>query len=489
MEELHDIELMVKKGISLIAVESYEEPRVLELCTRLALKTYRKLYRWTCTDGLVENASTHRVATAKFAKPEDLLVSIREGQSSAIYVLCDFHSYFDNEKVVRYLKDIVLYGADGVTVVLTGHEVTLPPELDRHSSRFRLNFPSEDKIRQIILEEAREWQKKNNGQQVKTDSKTLDRMIGNLRGLTESDVKHLVKGAIYVDGAITSSDIQDVNKSKFELMNMNNILTYEYDTAHFAEVGGLNGLKDWLAKRKDGFINPQKNIDPPKGVMLLGVQGGGKSLAAKAVAGLWHIPLLRLDMAALYNKYHGETERNLRETLILADKVAPCVLWMDEIEKSLGQSDNEGLSQRVLGTLLTWMAERKSQVFIVATSNDISRLPPELVRKGRLDEIFFIDLPSQQDRAGIIAIHLDKRELELDKQSIQQIAELTEGFTGAEIEQAIVSALYSAQASKETISAAHIVTAVTSTVPISVTRAEDIGTLRLWAKERAVLAN
>ncbi|MGH1441048.1 MAG: AAA family ATPase [Cellvibrionaceae bacterium] len=489
MEELHDIELMVKKGISLIAIESYEEPRVLELCTRLALKTYRKLYRWTCTDGLVENASTHRAVTAKFDKPEDLLISIREESTAAIYVLCDFHSYFDNPKVIRYLKDIILYGAEGVTVVLSGHEVKLPPELDRHSSHFRLNFPSEDKIRQIILDEAREWQKNNGGRQVKTDSKTLDRMIGNLRGLTESDVKHLVKGAIYVDGAITSSDIQDVNKSKFELMNMNNILTYEYDTAHFAEVGGLNGLKDWLAKRKDGFINPQKNMDPPKGVMLLGVQGGGKSLAAKSVAGLWHIPLLRLDMAALYNKYHGETERNLRETLTLADKVAPCVLWMDEIEKSLGQSDNEGLSQRVLGTLLTWMAERKSQVFIVATSNDISRLPPELVRKGRLDEIFFIDLPSPQDRAGIIAIHLDKRELELDKQSIQQIAELTEGFTGAEIEQAIVSALYSAQASKETISAAHIVTAVTSTVPISVTRAEDITALRYWAKERAVLAN
>lgn len=489
MEELHDIELMVKKGISLIAIESFEEPRVLELCTRLAIKTYRKLYRWSCTDGLVDNASTDYVTSPQFNKPEDVLTAIRQGTASSIYVLCDFHAYFDSPKMIRYLKDIVLYGDDSITVVLTGHEVQLPPELDRYASRFRLNFPSEEKIRQIILDEARDWQKKNNGKQVKTDSKTLDRMIGNLRGLTESDVKHLVKGAIYVDGAITASDISDVNKSKFELMNMNNILTYEYDTAHFAEVGGLNGLKEWLAKRRDAFMNPIKNIDPPKGVMLLGVQGGGKSLAAKAVAGLWHIPLLRLDMAALYNKYHGETERNLRETLLLADKVAPCVLWMDEIEKSLGQSENEGLPQRVLGTLLTWMAERKSQVFIVATSNDISRLPPELMRKGRLDEIFFIDLPNQQDREGIVAIHLDKRELVLDKSAIQQIAELTDGFTGAEIEQAIVSALYSAQASKETISAAHIVTAVTSTVPISVTRAEDITALRLWAKERAVLAN
>jgi SpoVK/Ycf46/Vps4 family AAA+-type ATPase len=222
---------------------------------------------------------------------------------------------------------------------------------------------------------------------------------------------------------------------------------------------------------------------------LLGVQGGGKSLAAKAIAGLWKVPLLRLDMGALYNKFHGETERNLRETLQLADNVSPCVLWMDEIEKSLGQSDNEGISQRVLGTLLTWMAERKSPVFIVATSNDISRLPPELLRKGRLDEIFFVDLPNLKDRAVIAHIHLKQRNVECDKNAIKTIAEATEGFTGAEIEQAIVSALYSAKARQQSVSVEHIINAVDSTVPISVLRAEDIQALRTWAKERAIMAN
>ncbi len=494
MEELHDIELIVKKGISLIAIESYEEPRVLELCTRLAGKTYRKLYRWTSTDGLVSNGSTHLVPSPQFQKPDELLLSIRQRSDSGIYVLCDFHSYLDEPKVVRALKDIVLYGSEGVTVILASHKVSLPPEIYRHSTRFQLTFPSEEKIRQIILEEAGQWQKKNNGRQVKTDSKTLDMMISNLRGLTESDVKHLVRGAIYVDGAITTSDLSEVNKAKFELMNMNNILSYEYDTARFADVGGLQGLKNWLAERRDSFIAANKKtagpqLDNPKGVMLLGVQGGGKSLAAKAIAGLWQVPLLRLDMAALYNKYHGETERNLRETLQLADNVAPCVLWMDEIEKSLGQSDNEGISQRVLGTLLTWMAERTSQVFIVATSNDITRLPPELVRKGRLDEIFFIDLPGQQDREVIVDIHLNKREVELDPQSTKLIASAAEGFTGAEIEQAIVSALYTARANDQELEATHFLTAINSTVPISVTRAEDIFALRDWASSRAVLAN
>jgi SpoVK/Ycf46/Vps4 family AAA+-type ATPase len=489
MEDLNDIELIVKKGTSLVAIESYEEPRLLELCTRLAMKTYRKLFRWTCTDGLTMNSSNYMVANPEYLEPKELLKSIRNKSESAIYVLCDFHHYLDDPKVIRHLKDIVLYGADGITIFLVGHQVPLPAEIHRFSTRFQLSFPSVDKIRQLILDEARSWQRNNKGQQVKTDSKTLDLMVNNLRGLTESDVRHLVKGAIFQDGAITASDISQVNKSKFELMDMKNILSYEFDTAQFAEVGGLHNLKEWLAERKDAFVKPEENVDVPKGLMLLGVQGGGKSLAAKAIAGLWKVPLLRLDMASMYNKYHGETERNLRETLALADNVAPCVLWMDEIEKALGQNENDGLSQRVLGTLLTWMAERKSPVFIVATSNDISRLPPELIRKGRLDEIFFVDLPDVNDRQTIINIHLRKRDLSLKKDDIVSLAEITDGFTGAEIEQAIVSAIYRARSNQETVNVEHIARAINTTVPISVTRAEDIGALRLWAKERAITAN
>jgi SpoVK/Ycf46/Vps4 family AAA+-type ATPase len=489
MEELHDIELMLKKGVSLIAIESYEEPRVLELCTRLAVKTYRTLHRWTSTDDLVKNASTHLTVSPQFQKPDDLLLSIRQRSEVGIYVLCDFHNYFDDANVVRALKDIVLYGAEGVTIVLASHQLTLPPEIQRYGMHFKLNFPTSEKIRKIIIDEAGAWQKNNNGRQVKTDSKTLDLMVSNLRGLTESDVKHLARGAIVDDGAITTSDLSEVNKAKFELMNMNNILSYEYDTTRFSDVGGLDGLKSWLAERKDAFINGDNKLDTPKGLMLLGVQGGGKSLAAKAIAGLWHVPLLRLDMAALYNKYHGETERNLRETLELADNVAPCVLWMDEIEKSLAQSDSEGIAQRVLGTLLTWMAERKSKVFIVATSNDITRLPPELIRKGRLDEIFFVDLPNEVDRAGIVAIHLHKRDLTLTQEETDTVANATEGFTGAEIEQVIVSSLYKARAQDEELVLAHYLSAISSTVPISITRAEAINQLRDWASTRAVRAN
>src|SRR5690606_11282233 len=194
--------------------------------------------------------------------------------------------------------------------------------------------------------------------------------------------------------------------------DLEGVLSYEHDTARFAEVGGLGNLKRWLGERQDIFL-AGKGVDVPRGVLLVGVQGGGKSLAAKAVAGLWGLPLLRLDFASLYNKFFGETERNLREALKLADRMAPCVLWMDEIEKGLATGDNDqGVSQRVLGTLLTWMAERKSPVFMVATANAIHRLPPELVRKGRFDELFFVDLPDATVRAEIFAIHLRRRELE-----------------------------------------------------------------------------
>lgn len=489
MEELHDISLMVKKGIPIIVIESYEEPRVLELCTRLAIKTFQKLYRWTCTDGLVDNASTHQVAAPQFAEPEAILSSIRQRSKAGIYVLCDFHAYLDDPKIIRQLKDIALYCEKGTTIILVSHVLQLPPEVHRQSMRFQLNFPSEERIHQLVLEEARHWQNLNQGKKVKTDEKTLQQLVNNLRGLTESDVKHLVRGAIISDGAITLSDISAVNHTKFELMNMNNILSYEYDTAEFAEVGGLKYLKYWLAERREAFINDDQTLDAPKGILLLGVQGGGKSLAAKAIAGLWRLPLLRLDMGALYNKFHGETERNLRDTLQLADNVSPCVLWMDEIEKSLGQSDNEGISKRVLGTLLTWMAERKSRVFVVATSNDISELPPELIRKGRMDELFFVDLPNKEDRQTIAKIHSDKRDVTLTDADIEHIADISDGFTGAEIEQAVVSAIFSARAKQQNVTLAHIQSAISRTVPISITHQESIDALRHWAQNRAVNAN
>ena len=339
----------------------------------------------------------------------------------------------------------------------------------------------------MVREQALQWASQNANQRVRTDRATLDKLIANLRGLTHADAQTLIRRAIFNDGAINESDIPSLNRLKFELLDSQGVLRFEYATAEFAEVAGLDNLKQWLSVRKEPMFNSQD--DRPKGVMLLGVQGGGKSLAAKCVASAWGLPLLRLDFGALYNKFFGETERNLRNCLAQAEMMSPCVLWMDEIEKGVATGDNDNAtSQRILGTLLTWMAENTKPVFIVATSNDISKMPPELVRKGRLDEIFFIDLPDQDMRRQIFDIHLRKRDATPSDFDIHRLVEAAEGFTGAEIEQAIVSARYLCDAQAQSLCTDSVLTAITRTYPMSVLRAEYINQLRDWAADRTVRA-
>ena len=347
-----------------------------------------------------------------------------------------------------------------------------------------------EQIMTIVREEAAKWSGENQNKRVKTDNRTLQQLVKNLQGVTYSEVRRLARGAIVDDGAITSEDIPNVNKAKFELMDMDGVLSFEYDTAKFSDVGGLDNLKGWLADRKQAFHSEDnQRLEPPKGIMLLGVQGSGKSLAAKAVSGVWGVPLLRLDFGSLYNKFFGETERNLREALKLAELMSPCVLWIDEIEKGLGQDSNDqGISKRILGTLLTWMAENNHPVFLVATANKLSALPPELIRKGRLDELFFVDLPDQAVRQQVFEIHLKKRSLDIESFNTQSLSVLSEGFSGAEIEQAIVSALYTAHAQGSALNDDHIMNEITSTQPLSIIMAEELEALRSWAKERTVKA-
>jgi SpoVK/Ycf46/Vps4 family AAA+-type ATPase len=266
-------------------------------------------------------------------------------------------------------------------------------------------------------------------------------------------------------------------------------LQFEYDTARFNDVGGLMRLKAWLTQRKAAFRGDKdaSHLDAPKGLLLTGVQGCGKSLAAKATAGIFGVPLLRLDFGAIYDKYHGETERKLRESLKTAEVMSPCVLWIDEIEKGIaGRGGETGTTQRVLGTFLTWMAEKTDQVFVVATANDMTSLPPELVRKGRFDEIFFVDLPDPQVRASILTIHLTNRDLKPSTFDIEKLAAAMDGFSGAEIEQAIVAALYAAHAKKQNLATTHILEEVEMTKPLSIVMHEQIQGLRQWAAGRTV---
>lgn len=488
MSEGHDLDLLLKSHLPLIIVESDEEERLLQLLTSIAVKQFRPLYRWSITDGL-QRSDLDLASPTKRASPEEVLWQLREAHEAGIYVLCDFHPYLGEPLHVRLLKDIALaHEQSGNSVILLSHRIELPPELEGFAAEAHLTMPGREELEKIIRETANEWRRKHN-KSVLTDNESFRLLVQNLSGLTEGDARRLARTAIFDDGTIDSTDLPAVMKAKHALLRGEGVLSYEFDTARFSEVGGLGRIKAWLEQRKGFFLQDggKPPIDPPKGMLLLGVQGSGKSLAAKATAGMFGVPLLRLDVATLYNKYHGETERNLREALKSAEAMAPCVLWIDEIEKGIATADNDGgTSQRVLGTLLTWMSEQHAAVFLVATANDIERLPAELIRKGRFDEIFFVDLPSDAVRQEIFRIHLQKRGLNSGTFDLGLLAGQSEGFSGAEIEQAIVSALYATHARDEPMETTHLLKELMTTRPLSVVMEEKVDALRQWASSRTV---
>jgi SpoVK/Ycf46/Vps4 family AAA+-type ATPase len=489
-----ELEALLKSRVPLIVIETRDEPRALALLASMAIKfasaAHTPVFQWTVTEGLRRLDVNLGGAQQHNAEPDQVLKSMRATPNAGIYVLLDFHPFLTDPVNVRLLKDICHdYDRLPRTVVLISHEIQLPRELDHLSARFALAFPSRDERREIVERVAADWARAH-GQRVKTDRKSLELLLENLSGLSTGDTERIARKVIFDDGALLPSDLPAVMQAKYELLNRGGVLAFEYDTAQFADLGGMSRLKEWLRRRKPAFDGSAPQLDAPKGVLLLGVQGCGKSVAAKAAAGIFGVPLLRLDFAAIHNKYIGESERNLRESLATAETMAPCVLWIDEIEKgvSTGDGDN-GTSRRLLGTFLTWLAEKKARVFVVATANDISALPPELVRKGRMDEIFFVDLPGPEVREDVLRIHARKRQLTLSDAHVKQLATACEGFSGAEIEQAVVSAVYAAHATNQPVGARHVLDEIRVTRPLSVTMAEKIAQLRSWASDRTVPAD
>ena len=496
MNRRQDLEIILRSRTPLMVIETRDERRVLRMLQNIVMQSstsdYLPLFRWSITDGL-QRLDIELAPQLMNSEPADVLKHIRAVSKPGIYVLLDFHPFLDDPVHVRLIKDICLHYRDVPRqLVLTSHQLRLPRELESFSARVDVALPGAAERKAIIETVAGEYSAENPGARVQVDSKAYELLVSNLAGLTYADTERLARNAIQVDGAITRSDLPGVMQAKYDLLNSGGAVHYEYDTARFSDVGGLNRLKNWLSQRRSAFRgeNGAAHLDPPKGILLTGVQGCGKSLAAKATAGIFGAPLLRLDFGTLYDKYHGETERKLRESLKTADVMAPCVLWIDEIEKGIaGRGGETGTTQRVLGTFLTWMAERKSSVFVVATANDISALPPELVRKGRFDEIFFVDLPDAAIRSTILAIHLSRRDQRLSQIDIGSLADAMEGFSGAEIEQAVVSALYAAHAMNEALASQHIQREIEHTQPLSIVMQERIGALRAWAEGRTVPCN
>ena len=499
-----DLELALQAHFPIVVIETHDEAQALKLLRKAITgnRNLGQLYSWSAADGLdtatafalgelkvegVDSYTTNKLADT--ADPETLLRYIKSDISNAVVLLPDFHPYLTNPKIVRLLKEISQqHYVNENTLILVSHSIDVPAELERLCTHVELSLPSIHEIEKIIQAEAAIWQKKN-GQRVRADKKAMQLLAQNLLGLTHSDITRLVRNAIYDDGAITQSDVDALMEAKYKLVSEQGALSYEFDTASFSDLGGFRKLRQWLDVRKPFFVNQSaaNSLDVPKGVLLLGIQGCGKSLAAKTIAGSWGVPLLRLDVAALYNKYIGETERNIREALKQAEMLAPCVLWVDEIEKAIQSGhDDTGTSNRLLGTFLTWLSEKAERVFVVATSNNVEKLPPELIRKGRLDEIFFVDLPNESAREEIFKLHLEKRQIKSVDFALTELAKAAAGFSGAEIEQAVVSARFNAHSKSEPIQSKHVLEEIQATSPLSVVRAEELEQLRHWAQDRTV---
>lgn len=495
MTDRHDLQLVLNSGVPIVVIQTTDEARFLELLTDIAVTTpadaYRPLFRWSITDGL-QRLDLDLEPQRHNSDPQEVLGHIRAVKKPAIYVLLDFHPFLDHPVNTRLLKDIAIGGEkSGAVVLLVSHEIELPRELEGFSAQFKLKLPDHNTRAAIIDRIIDEYRESNPTSRVQVDPKALRMLIQNLGGLSRADTERLARNAVYRDGAISANDLPGVMQAKYELLNKGGVLSFEYDAAEFDDIAGLRNVKVWLKQRAFAFAGERpEGLDAPKGILLLGVQGCGKSLAAKAAASAFAAPLLRLDFGALYNKYHGETERNLRESLATAEVMSPCVLWLDEIEKGVAQGDGDnGTSHRVLGSLLTWMSERTCNVLLVATANDIQALPPELIRKGRFDEIFFVDLPDSLRRAAILAIHLGKRNLHSEEFDTPALVAASEGFSGAEIEQGIVSALYAAHALKQKPSSKHVLAEFRKTRPLAVLMRERVDGLREWAQNRTVPAD
>jgi ATP-dependent 26S proteasome regulatory subunit len=444
-----------------------------------------------------DSGAAPKSAMYNTADPVQALANLETLTVEAAFVLKDFHRHMDNPVVVRRLRDVgQKFSANRRTLVLTAPSIEMPPELAGLVEFLDLPLPDLNRLREIIRETYTRMAATHT-LKLQLDASGVDAMANNLGGLTEETAERAVSQTLVGRLALSPDCITDVLEAKKALMQRSEMLDFVDCTTNMSSVGGLDNLKRWLHQREDSWDDNarQFGLDPPKGVIILGVQGCGKSLCAQAVAGEWKLPLVKFDTAAVYDKFIGETEKRIQKVFRVAEGLAPCVLWIDELEKVFAGSGADsasadaGVSSRLLASFLSWMQERKPAVFVAATCNNISALPPELIRKGRFDELFFVDLPNAAERRQIFSIQLTKRKRNPAAYDLDRLATAAEGFSGAEIESSVQTALYAAYARKQELSTEDLLTALSSTVPLSVTRSEEIEKLRAWARGRAVWAS
>ena len=438
MSELQDLSALIRANTPLIVIETQDEGRVVELFRQTLMHVWRALHRWSITEGLRRIDMDREDDAVGPPDASSALQMIRQADQRGIYLLLDFHPYLGYASHQRALRDLIQRRhCEAHVLVLIGAKVELPAELEALATRFNPRLPDPNALLKMLREEVAAYARENGGRRVEVDNDAVKKILHNLRGLSLVDARRIARQLIFADGAISQDDLPQLAKLKFELLNRSGHLHYEYDTTRFADVAGANRLKRWVNQRRAVFLGGQgpAGLDPPKGMLLLGVQGCGKSMLAKATAAGFGVPLLRLDFGSLYDKFHGETEKNLREALASAE------------------------------------------------------LPPELLRKGRFDEIFFVDLPDANTRVELLRLHLGRRTLNADDFALPALAAACDGFSGAEIEQAVVAGLYAAHADERALDTELLMNEIRGSRPLSVLMAEQVNGLRDWARGRTVSAD
>jgi SpoVK/Ycf46/Vps4 family AAA+-type ATPase len=468
-----ELRALVRAGWRLVALETFEEDRALALLERAAAGAGAACLRWTLASGLGEDGRGAGSLDAGLA-------AIAAHRDPALFALLDAHRVLEDPKGVRRLRDLLPeLGARRQAIVLVAPVLDLPLELVRDAARLELPLPGPAELRSLF---ARLCDKQSPPQ-----PELLDAAVRGALGLGSGEAARVFRKARAASGALDASAVAEIVRDKRRALRRTPALAFHDCEERLGDVGGLGELKRWLAERRRAFGEEARRfgLPAPRGLLLLGIQGCGKSLCAKAVASEWQFPLLRLDVAAAFGSALRSPEAAMREASQVAESIAPAVLWIDEIEKGFAAAEADVRSSRVLGAFLTWLAEKRSPVFVVATANDVTRLPPELLRRGRFDELFFVDLPTQRERVEILAIHLRKHARDPKLFRLDELGAAAERMTGAELEQAVVAGLHAAFAASRELTSDDVANALTQTVPLYETYEERIKELRDWARTRA----
>jgi ATP-dependent 26S proteasome regulatory subunit len=499
LEPIEELDVLIRARYPIIYVVSWEEERVEQCLRKIAEKRNKQLFIWTVTQGIVKSgAIPQRAKTGSetTADPLAALDAVINQVEPAIYLFKDFHRFTADERcnlsVVRRLRDVAFHLRDTYkTIIIVAPIMSIAPELAKDVTLVDFGLP---RVRDFnrLLDKIIEDVKENPNVKIELPPDDRERLVNAARGLTLKEAENVFAKTLVMAGKLNADDVSVVFSEKQQIIKKSGLLEYYETKENFSNVAGLENLKEWLLKRRIAFTERavKFGLPAPRGVMLLGVQGCGKSLCAKAASSLWNVPLLRFDLGRMFSSLVGSSEENIRQAIQTAESVAPAILWVDEIDKALAgatsaSGSDGGTSSRVFGTLLTWLSEKTSTVFVICTANDISHLPPELLRKGRLDEIFFVDLPTAEERMEIFRIHLQKRKRDPVNFNLDMLARASDGFSGAEIEEAVISALFDAFSQQQDLNTEYVKAALAETVPLSKTMSEEINRLKGWANGRA----